>query len=213
MIVAIDGPAASGKSTVAKALAKRLGFNYIDTGAMFRGLTYWALEKGLEREEDLLPLLPSLKISSLEGGLEIDGRKLYQELRSKEVDERVSYYSAMASVRQRLLELQREEAGRSSTVMDGRDIGTAVFPHAEVKVFLTASPEERARRRYLQRSNKMSYDDILLDIKRRDTIDSTRDLAPLVMAQDALLIDSTNMELEEVLERVEAIIRDVSQNS
>lgn len=213
MIVAIDGPAASGKSTVARSLASRLGFMYIDSGAMFRAITYWALEKNLLTEEELAPWLEELKLSSLKGGIRINGRDFYEELRSKKVDEKVSYYSTMALVREKLLEIQRQEGKRGNTVMDGRDIGTAVFPKADVKIFLTASPEERARRRYLQRSNKMSYEAILEDIKRRDEIDSTRKIAPLKMAEDAIFLDTTTMDLEEVLDRVEAIIRDVSKNS
>lgn len=213
MIVAIDGPAASGKSTVARSLASRLGFMYIDSGAMFRAITYWALEKNLLTEEELAPWLEELKLSSLKGGIRINGRDFYEELRSKKVDEKVSYYSTMALVREKLLGIQRQEGERGDTVMDGRDIGTAVFPKADVKIFLTASPEERARRRYLQRSNKMSYEAILEDIKRRDEIDSTREIAPLKMAEDAIFLDTTTMDLEEVLDRVEAIIRDVSKNS
>lgn len=210
MIVAIDGPAASGKSTVAQEVARRLNFTYIDSGAMFRALTFWAINQGLEKEEDILPLLESLTIKSLDGGIQLNGRELYQELRTKEVDERVSYYSAMASIRSKLKEVQRQEAEEANVIMDGRDIGSCVFPQAQVKIFLTASAEERARRRYLQRSNNMSYDEILEDIRRRDAYDSSREIAPLVMAEDARLLDSSNLSLEEVIDRVEEIIRNVS---
>lgn len=213
MIVAIDGPAASGKSTVAKEVASRLGYTYIDSGAMFRALTYWALEEGLKTEDELKGHLKNLKLKSIEDGIELNGRKLYQELRGKEVDEEVSYYSAMASVRKRLKEIQIEESLSQNVVMDGRDIGTCVFPQAEVKVFLTATAEERAKRRFLQRSNSMEYEEILEEILRRDAYDSSRKIAPLVQAEDALLLDTSHMSLEEVFDRVEEIIRDVSENS
>ena len=132
MIVAIDGPAASGKSSVAKEVARRLNFTYIDSGAMFRALTFWALDQALDKEEELLPLLESLTIKSLDGGIELNGRELYHELRIKKVDESVSYYSAMASVREKLKEVQPQEAKEANIIMDGRDIGSCVFPEAEV---------------------------------------------------------------------------------
>lgn len=213
MIVAIDGPAASGKSTVAKELARRLGFVYIDTGAMFRAVTYFALEKGLISEQSLRSELENLQLKSIPDGIEMDGQELYDELRSKEVDRHVSYYSAMASVREHLKRIQREEARRHNVIMDGRDIGTAVFPEAEVKIFLSASAEQRAHRRFAQRNNALSYEEILRDIKQRDDIDSTRTIAPLKQAPDAIYIDTTPMSLDEVLNKIEGIIRDVSHHS
>ncbi len=210
MIIAIDGPAASGKSTVAKELAQRLGYLYIDSGAMFRAVTHYALEQGLSNEAALKPELEKLHLKSIPGGIEIDGKKLYDELRSKEVDLNVSYYSAMASLRECLKNIQRQEALCHDVIMDGRDIGTAVFPQAEIKIFLSASPEERARRRYSQRNNSLSYEEILKDIKRRDKIDSTRDIAPLKQAKDAIYIDTSTLSLEEVLNKIEGIINNVS---
>ena len=210
MIIAIDGPAGSGKSTIAKELAKRLGFTYIDTGAMFRAITFYALEHGIGTEEELIPSLLSMQLKSIDDGIELNGKKLIEELRSKDVDAHVSYFSTMASVRQWLKEVQQEQGRKQDVVMDGRDIGTAIFPQAEVKVFLTASPEERARRRYTQRADGMSYEEVLEDIKRRDHIDSTREIAPLSMAEDAFLLDSSNLCVDEVLSRIERLIHNVT---
>ncbi|HZK10216.1 MAG TPA: (d)CMP kinase [Clostridia bacterium] len=213
MIIAIDGPAASGKSSVAKELAKRLGYLYIDTGAMFRAVTFYALEQGLDEEDQLKTRLDKLHLKSIPGGIEIDGRKLYDELRSKDVDLNVSYYSTMASIRSFLKDIQRQEARRHNVIMDGRDIGTAVFPQAQVKIFLSASAEKRAERRFKQRSNSLSYAQILEDIKRRDKIDSSRNVAPLKQAKDAIFIDSSNLSLEEVINKIEGIVKNVSSNS
>lgn len=212
MIIAIDGPAASGKSTVAKELAQRLGYVYIDSGAMFRAVTFYALEHDLRDEEALKSHLNKLHLKSIPGGIEIEGKKLFQELRSEEVDLNVSFYSTMASLRERLKQIQQEEAQHHNVIMDGRDIGTAVFPQAEIKIFLSASAQERARRRFLQRNNSLSYDEILQDIIRRDKIDSTRDIAPLKQAQDAIFIDTSSMSLEDVISQIEGIIKDVSHH-
>lgn len=212
MIIAIDGPAASGKSTVAKELAQRLGYIYIDSGAMFRAVTFYALEHDLRDEEALKSYLDKLHLKSIPGGIEIEGEKLYDELRSEEVDLNVSFYSAMASLRERLKQIQREEAQHHNVIMDGRDIGTAVFPQADIKIFLSASAQERAKRRFQQRNNSLSYEEILQDIIRRDKIDSTRDIAPLKQAQDAIFIDTSSMSLEEVMSQIEGIIKDVSHH-
>lgn len=209
MIIAIDGPAGSGKSTIAKELAQKLGFIYIDTGAMFRAVTFYALEHGLGTEEELMPSLSTMQLKSIDGGVELNGRVLKDELRTQDIDAHVSYFSTMGSVREWLKSVQQEEGRTQNVVMDGRDIGTAIFPDAEVKIFLTASPEERARRRYNQRPGDMSYDEILEDIRRRDQIDSTREIAPLCMAEDAYLLDSSNLCIDEVITNIERYIHHV----
>jgi cytidylate kinase len=208
-IVAIDGPAGAGKSTVARELAKRLGFSRIDTGAIYRSVALAAREAGVAWDDEL-----GLK-KLLDGGLALEfdgervilgGKDVSQTIRTPEISRGASVVSARAVVRQRLLGLQRDLGRRaaSGAVLEGRDIGTVVFPDADVKFYLTASDEARARRRYDELREKglaVDLSEVLADQRRRDKDDSERAIAPLKPAQDALLVDTTGKGLEEVVER------------
>ncbi|MDR2108859.1 MAG: (d)CMP kinase [Coriobacteriales bacterium] len=230
MIIALDGPAGSGKSTVAKLVATRLGFAYLDTGAMYRSVAWRALEEGLE----LNPPLPDESIQAMRriaadepitfgylpgratpSQVFINGREVTTQIRTPATDVAVSPVSAEPGVRAALTEQQRVIGHAGDTVMEGRDIGTVVFPDAELKVFLTATAEERAHRRYQQNVEKarsagqdyngLDEDAILADIQRRDTADSTRAAAPLVAAADSVLLDTTELTIDEVVERIIAL--------
>ncbi|GAX89701.1 (d)CMP kinase [Effusibacillus lacus] len=215
--VAIDGPAGAGKSTVAKKVAEKLGLIYIDTGAMYRAVTWKAIKSGIPPtdEKKITQLASSIHISfqSSDNQQKVyaDGVDVTEQIRSAEVTGNVSKISAIPGVRARLVELQREMAQTRGVVMDGRDIGTFVLPDAEVKIFLTASLEERARRRTEELSNKGIQADpveILKSIARRDEMDSTRDLAPLKKADDARIIDTTGLSIPEVVDRIVTICHD-----
>lgn len=216
MIVAIDGPAASGKSTVARALARRLGFGYLDTGAMYRSVAWLALREGtdLDDEDAVVELATGYPVSlRLEAGATmpdvfIDGTDVTQAVRTPEVDAAVSAVARMPEVRRIMVGEQRRAAADGDYVVEGRDIGTVVFPDADVKVFVTASPEERARRRAAdERSAGLAptVDDTLARIKARDHKDSTREASPLVAADDAEIIDTTGMSIEQVVEAIAAM--------
>lgn len=211
-IVAIDGPAGAGKSTIAKKLAERLSLALVDTGALYRAVALAAKERGLSEEAELGKLTAELDLSLESGRVLLNGRDVSTAIRTQEISELASRYSAFPAVRQGLLELQRR-LGRShprGAVLEGRDIGTVVFPDAEVKVFLTASDEERARRRLidLEHAGKPErYEAVLAAIQSRDARDTSRDTAPLRPAGDALLLDSTKLSLEEVLEAISALVK------
>ena len=211
MTIAIDGPAAAGKSTIAKTLAGRLGIVYVDTGALYRAIGYFAVSHGKDPKcaEQVVPLLEkiSLQIVYQDGAQHIllNGQDVSKEIRSPQMSMAASAVSAIPQVREFLLELQRETARKQSVVMDGRDIGTVVLPQAKLKIFLTATAEERARRRYLeyqQRGETVDYETLLAQTKERDKNDSTRAAAPLRQAPDAVLVDSTHLTLEEVTEQI-----------
>ena len=217
--IAIDGPAASGKSTIGKLLAERLGHLYLDTGAMYRAVTWAALERGIdiEGEEAVTELARSLRIEiaapmvddDRQYSVSVDGHDVTWELRSPEVDKHVSTVSAYAGVRQALTEEQRRIASRGGVVMVGRDIGTVVIPDADLKIYLDASPEARARRRYLElleRGEEAEYESILHNMRRRDRIDSQRQVAPLKAAKDAVRVDTDNLSIAEVLSVVEGLV-------
>jgi len=219
-IVAMDGPAASGKSTVAKILADRWGYLYFDTGVMYRAITWVALERGssVEDEANVTALAETVSIDvnspSIDDGRDYDvladGKDVTWEIRRPEVDQNVSVVAAYPGVRKALTTQQRRIGLRGDVIMVGRDIGTVVLPEADLKVFLVASVEERARRRYLQRLDRgedVEYPPILQGMKKRDNIDSTRDVAPLRAAEDAVIIDSDQMTVEEVVQKIEAIAR------
>jgi cytidylate kinase len=216
LIVAIDGPSGAGKSTLAKGIAKELGFIYLDTGAMYRALALKALRQGLDLsdEEKVAELARATDIDLVEksGGVEVllDGADVSTLIRTPEVSQTASKVSALKVVRQRLLELQRALGERGDVVAEGRDIGTVIFPRAEVKVYLDASVEERARRRYdeLRRAGReVTLQDTLREMEERDKRDSERDLAPLRKADDALAIDSSSLGADAVRERVMIEIR------
>ncbi len=211
LVIAIDGPSGAGKSTTARLLAKRLGYLYIDTGAMYRAVGWKAKQEGIDPadEEKLADLCRrtevTIKLDDCNPKFYVDGRDVSDEIRTPEMGMMASAVSRSPSVRARLLTLQRELGKNGGVVMDGRDIGTVVFPDADVKFFLDASPEERGRRRYLElRSKGVDVDParITREIKERDAQDSGRALAPLRRADDALHIDSTLLDIDAVLDRM-----------
>lgn len=223
MIIAIDGPSGAGKSTVAKAVAKSLGFSCLDTGAMYRAVAVEAIDKGisLDDESALGKLAKDCDISfGMEEGnpipkfVYINGQDVTDSIRTSQIDKAVSPVSATKSVRDALL-VQQQKIGRSGNfVVEGRDIGTVVFPDAEVKVFLTASPEERAHRRVRQNVDRgvgsIDFDYVLQDIIRRDEVDTNRETAPLRPADDAVLIDSTSHYIEDVISEICKLAKNVS---
>ncbi|MCS7232742.1 MAG: (d)CMP kinase [Synergistetes bacterium] len=207
MIVAIDGPAGSGKTTVAKLVARRLGFFYLDTGAIYRALTLKLLRSNLPLDdiEGVCQVLNTMDINIEDDKLFLDGEDVSEAVRDPEVDRKVSLVARIPEVRERLLPLQRDLVKGRDAVVEGRDMGTIVFPEAEVKVFLTASIEERAYRRWkelVQKGKDISFEAVLQDLKRRDDIDSKREIAPLKVAPDAIVIDTTSKSIEDVVEEV-----------
>lgn len=209
--VAIDGPAGAGKSTIARAVAGRLGYIYVDTGALYRSVGLYAVQTGrdLSDPEQVAGCLGeiSLELRFVQGEQRVllNGRDVSGDIRTPEISMAASAVSAVPAVRSFLFGLQRELGSRHSAVMDGRDIGTVVMPGAEVKIFLTASPEERARRRWkelLEKGEDAVFQEVLDDVIRRDYNDSHREAAPLRQAEDALLIDTSGMSLEQSVEAV-----------
>ncbi len=220
MIVAIDGPAGSGKSSVAKLVARELGFHYLDTGAMYRSIAWLALQRGISlddkealtacaREEEIV--FSHKEGNPIATGVSIAGNDITNEIRTPQIDKAVSPVSAVSGVREALVQQQRKIASTNDIVMEGRDIGTVVFPNAEVKIFLTATAQERARRRAAQNAQRgfgeCDEAKILADIIRRDEADSTREIAPLKAAQDAIELDTTDMSIEEVCAKIAEIAR------
>lgn len=209
--IAIDGPAGAGKSTIAKLIAKELGYVYVDTGAMYRALAIHFLKQGLTPEdtEKIKEACKSAEVTlQYENGVQqvyLNGENVTGMLREEAVGNMASVSSAIGEVRTQLLELQRELARTKDVVMDGRDIGTNILPNADVKVYLTASVEERARRRYTELQEKgiaCNLEEIAHDIEERDTRDMNREIAPLKQAEDATLVDSSNMSIEEVVQAI-----------
>jgi len=210
--IAIDGPAGAGKSTAAKKLAKLLGFTYIDTGAMYRAITLKVLRENisLEDEERIVEVARKSDISLDGERVFLDGEDVSEEIRKPIISEKVSVVSQIPEVREILVKKQRKIAEGKNVVMDGRDIGTVVLPDAQFKFFLTASLEERARRRYEELKNKgteVKYEEVLEEIKKRDSLDSGRKTSPLTIPEGAILIDTTDLTEEEVVERVYEAIR------
>lgn len=214
--VAIDGPAGAGKSTAARAAAKRLGYIYVDTGAMYRAVGVRMLTLGISPketggvEEALKGLSVSLRFTEEGQRVLLNGEDVTGQIRTPEASRAASDFSALPCVRSFLLGLQQDLAKTNSVVMDGRDVGTVVLPWAQVKIFLTASPEERARRRHrelLEKGEAPSYEEILSDMIARDYQDSHREIAPLRPAPDAVLLDSTGLTLDEVVERIVGLVR------
>lgn len=206
--VAIDGPAGAGKSTIAKLVAKEKGYVYVDTGAMYRGLAIHFLENGIKagETEKIVEACKSADVTiRYEEGQQqvyLNGKNITAKLREEAVGNMASKSSAIPAVRAKLLELQRELARKENVIMDGRDIGTCVLPNADVKVFLTASVETRAKRRYdelVEKGVACDLEEIARDIAERDERDSTREIAPLKQAEDAVLVDSSHMTIEEVV--------------
>lgn len=209
--IAIDGPAAAGKSTVAKIAAEKLSYIYIDTGAMYRSLTYKALKNGasLENEAELISILNDTKIELMPGEtgqkVLLDGIEVTDEIRSADVTNQVSYVAVHELVRKEMVKRQQQFASDGGVVMDGRDIGTHVLPNAEVKVFLRASVEERAQRRHAENVQKgfpSDLEKLKEEIAARDKIDSEREVAPLRKADDAVEIDTTSLSIADVVEKI-----------
>ena len=205
--VAVDGPSGAGKSTLAKAIARELRIMYVDTGAIYRVIGLAAFRKGVEPKDvaAVTAMLPELEIGMKHGddGLQrmyLNGEDVTGDIRLPEISMYASAVSALPPVRAFLLEMQRKLAREQSVIMDGRDIGTVVLPDAEVKIFLTASPEIRAKRRFLeleQRGTSKLYDEVLAELKERDYNDSHRDIAPLAQAEDAALVDTSDLDFEQ----------------
>lgn len=211
MIITIDGPSGTGKTTVARKCAERLGFAYFDTGAMYRSITWLFLQKNcnLSHPNEVKELLDDFQFSIRE----TNGEKSYfvgetevsQAIRSQKITSYVSTISALRPVRELVWKLQREAAKRGHAVFEGRDMGTVVFPQAEVKIFLSATPEVRARRRMQDSSFKekeLSHEELLATINHRDKLDSTRELAPLRQAEDAVFIDTSDLSIEQVVDKI-----------
>lgn len=218
-IIAIDGPVAVGKSVVGSLLAQRLGFRFLDTGAMYRALTWLAIKRGVNPEDEAALSLLSASVgidlyppAQEHGGqchVSIDGCDVTEEIRDPEVERAVSLVAKAAAVRQVLAAKQRSMAKGGRVVMAGRDIGTVVLPDADLKLYLAASPEERARRRYLELTSQgltAQYGAILNELRRRDQIDSERTHSPLRPAEDAVIVDTDGLTLEDVLTKILALI-------
>lgn len=219
MIIAIDGPAGAGKSTIARRVADTLDIQLVDTGALYRAVAYRAMQEGIDPDEaeriaDLAEDLSfEFRRESTDGGVDnvlyCEGEPLGEEIRTQEVSELTSIVSSHSEVREALLGAQRELGRRQPSVLEGRDIGTVVFPDAEVKIYLTASAKERARRRYnelAERQEDVDYGDILKEIRERDERDRNRDVAPLTRADDAIEVDSTEMDVNPTVTAVLEVV-------
>ncbi|HEB2431833.1 TPA: (d)CMP kinase [Bacillus cereus] len=216
--IAIDGPAAAGKSTVAKVVAKELSYVYIDTGAMYRTLTYAALEQkvDIENEEQLMEVVKNVNIEFQQGEntqlVFLNGQDVSEVIRKPDVTNRVSIVAKHRLVREEMVRRQQELAKKGGVVMDGRDIGTHVLPDAEVKIFMLASVEERAERRHLENLNKgfdSNLEQLKEEIAQRDKLDSEREVSPLKKADDALELDTTSLSIEEVVQKIMSIVSGV----
>ena len=214
--VAIDGPAGAGKSTIAKLVAKEKGYIYVDTGAMYRGLAIHFLDKGIQPQETekVIEACKDAEVTiAYEDAVQhvyLNGKDISSRLRNEEVGNMASVTSAIPEVRKKLLELQQNLAKTQNVIMDGRDIGTCVLPHADVKVYLTASVETRAKRRYQELQEKgedCNLEEIAHDIEERDHRDMTREIAPLKQAEDAVLVDSSDMTIAEVVKTIVGLCR------
>lgn len=219
LTIAIDGPASSGKSTVAKKIAHDLGLIYVDTGAMYRALTYIALKENvnIKEEQDLFELLKRTEITLKKDGtcqsVRANGTDVTEEIRQNNVTNAVSIVAAHSRIRQEMVDRQKKLAENNGVVMDGRDIGTVVLPDSDVKVFLVASVKERAERRHKENTGKGIFSDLeqlKKDIAERDYKDSTRETSPLKQAEDAVRIDTTKLTIDEVVEEVKRLIEKVS---
>ena len=212
LIVAIDGPAGSGKSTIAKLIAKKYDFTYIDTGAMYRMITLYLLQEKIDFEnlKEIENILNNhINLDMKENKFFLNNKDVSQEIREPIISENVSKVASIKIVRDNLVSLQRKIASNKNVILDGRDIGTVVFPNAQVKIFLIASVEERANRRYkefLEKNISISYEEVLKSLKERDFIDSTRKESPLVKAKDAIELDTTNLNLQEVVDFISSKI-------
>ena len=212
VVVAIDGPAAAGKSTVAKIVATKKNYIYIDTGAMYRAYTWYCLQKGIDCQDEAACVkeIPNVTIELKPGNVVMcNDQDVTKAIRMPDVSGNVSYIASYKDIRLALVELQRKMAEGASVIMDGRDIGTYVLPNADVKIFQIASVETRAIRRYEENISKgipCTLEEIMEDVRKRDYIDSHRDFAPLCQAEDAIPLDTSNMSIEEVVDAIIEII-------
>lgn len=215
--VAIDGPAGAGKSTIARAAAAQLGFVYVDTGALYRTIGLAVCRRGIDGTDvpGILATLPEIQVGlTYQDGAQhvlLDGEDVSDAIRTPQISTYASQVSSVPEVRAYLLDLQRDLARRQSVIMDGRDIGTVILPNAKVKIFLTASPEKRAARRCAELREKgqdVTVEGILADMERRDALDASRAVAPLKQAEDAALVDTSDLTLEQSIEAVLTVIRD-----
>ncbi len=215
--IAIDGPSGAGKSTISKIIASNLGFVYIDTGALYRMIGLFAFEKGIELEK-CEKVVPYLEKINLDIKFDKDGQKFFlnnkdvtSDIRKNEISMYASKVSAVKEVRDFLFETQRKFAKENNCIMDGRDIGTVILPWADIKIFLTASVEDRAKRRFeelIKKGENVSYEQILEDVKKRDYNDTNRDIAPLKPAKDSIIVDTTGNTFEKSIDIIEKIIRE-----
>ena len=211
--IALDGPAGAGKSTIAKAVAKKLSFIYVDTGALYRAIGFYAIKNKISSENEIISSLKKIKVDlKFENNLQkvfLCDEDISEEIRTPEVSMMASKISAIPAVREFLFDLQQDLAKKNNVIMDGRDIGTVILPEANVKIFLTASSEKRAERRYkelIEKGLQVDYDDILKDIIKRDYDDSNRKIAPLKAAADAIFVDTSTYNLEESINLILTII-------
>lgn len=206
LIVTIDGPAGAGKSSVAKKIAEKMNLNFLDTGALYRSVAWWLDQQGIVAQDtpELRDALKHISVNLVDGRALVNRHDVTDVIREPGVDAKVSLYASLRPVREALLLLQQKE-GKDGVVAEGRDMGTVVFPSAQLKVFLTANPEQRARRRYLQRLDKglpADYDSILRQVIERDAVDEGRSLSPLIKADDAFSLDTSELAFDQVVERI-----------
>ena len=213
MIIAFDGPAGSGKSTIAKIISEKLGITYLDTGAMYRAVTLYFLENNVEfNDENQVKInLEKIELEFINDKLYLNNKDVSVQIREKNVNDNVSFVSAIRIVREKMVDLQRKMSGKKSVVLDGRDIGTVVFPNADYKFYITASVDVRARRRYEEELRKgisnLSLNEVKKSMENRDYIDSNREVTPLRKADDAIEIDTSDMSIDEVLEKILSYIK------
>ncbi len=217
LVIAIDGPAGSGKSTTARLLAQRLGYLYLDTGAMYRAITVKVIRRGLSKEQipEIVRFLPDTRVEleQADHGVRVwlDGEDVTEEIRTPEVDREISWVCQIPEVREKLVSLQRQAGEKGGIVAEGRDMGTVVFPDADIKFFLVASLEERGKRRWLDLKRKgidIPLEEVIRDLERRDRIDASRDISPLKKADDAIEIDTTHLTIEE---QVEVLLKKIQE--
>lgn len=211
--IAVDGPAGSGKSTIAKKIAEYLNITYIDTGAMYRALTYKVLINNVDIRDEgaIIKLAQESDIKFFQGNIYLDNNIVNEEIRLPEVNKNVSYVAKIPQVRKILIDIQKKAALNRDVVMDGRDIGTHVLTDADLKIFLTATVEQRSRRRYKELKNNgldVNFDDVKRDIINRDKIDREREFSPLVKADDATVIDTTDLSIEDVVNKITSMLKE-----